>query len=140
MHVVVYERRADVGKADGRAPHFGGEHHRRAGRTQPPATVTSLTAAARANIRRHAFMAETDSSITPIPKSEDARKRVPAESRQTADHAPTTLFTGTPVPIDELMKRQGIGGPQGLAAIADPEWELDVESERFLEAIFAESD
>jgi len=27
-----------------------------------------------------------------------------------------------------------------LAAIADPEWELDVESERFLEAIFAESD
>lgn len=85
-------------------------------------------------------MAETNSSMTPIPKSEDARKRVPAESRQTADHAPTPLFTGTPVPIDELMKRQGIGGPQGLAAIADPEWELDVESERFLEAIFAESD
>jgi len=27
-----------------------------------------------------------------------------------------------------------------VAAIADPEWELDVESERFLEAIFAESD
>jgi hypothetical protein len=31
-------------------------------------------------------------------------------------------------------------GPQRLAAFADPEWELDEESERFLEANFAESD
>jgi hypothetical protein len=84
-------------------------------------------------------MAETDSSIAPIPKSEDARKRVPAERPQTGERAATALFTATPVPIDELMKRQGIGGPQGLAAIVDPEWELDAESERFLEAIFAES-
>jgi len=85
-------------------------------------------------------MAETDSSITPVPESEDAKKRVSAESRQKAEYAPTALFTATPVPIDELMKRQGIGGPQGLATFADPEWELDEESDRFLEAIFAESD
>jgi hypothetical protein len=85
-------------------------------------------------------MAETDSSITPIPKSEDAKTRVSGESRQTAEHAPNTVFTGTPVPIDELMKRQGIGGPQGLAACADPEWEPDGGSERFLEAIFSEND
>lgn len=63
-----------------------------------------------------------------------------AKSRQTAENAPTALCTGAPVPIDELMKQLGIGGPQGLAAFADPEWEFDVESERFLEAIFAESD
>ncbi|MEI6449138.1 MAG: hypothetical protein WCP98_04210 [Actinomycetes bacterium] len=85
-------------------------------------------------------MAETDSSMTAIPEMEDAKKRGSAESRQTADHAPTALFTGTPVPIDELMKRQGIGGPQGLAAFADPDWELDEQSHRFIEAVFAESD
>ena len=50
------------------------------------------------------------------------------------------MFTKFPVPIHELMKRQDISGPQGLAAFADPEWELDEESQRFLEAIFAESD
>jgi hypothetical protein len=85
-------------------------------------------------------MAEIDSSIAPIPKSEVARKHGPAERPQTAGQAATVLFTMAPVPLDELMKQQGIGGPQGLAAFADPEWELDVESERFLEAIFAESD
>ena len=52
----------------------------------------------------------------------------------------TALFTGLPVPIDELMARQAIGSPQGLAAFADPEWEPGEESDRFLEAIFAESD
>jgi hypothetical protein len=57
-----------------------------------------------------------------------------------AGHLPAALFTKFPVPIHALMKRQGIGGPQGLAAFADPEWELDEESRRFLEAIFAESD
>jgi len=44
------------------------------------------------------------------------------------------------VPIDELMNRQGIPGPQGWAAFADQEWELDEQSERFIEAIFADSD
>jgi hypothetical protein len=69
-------------------------------------------------------MAETDSSITPIPKSEDAKTRVSAESRQTAEHAPTKVFTVPTLPIDELMKQQGIRGPQGLAVFADPEWEF----------------
>ena len=57
-----------------------------------------------------------------------------------AGHVPATMFTKFPVPIHELIKRQGISGPQGLAGFADPEWELDEESQRFLEAIFAESD
>ena len=56
-----------------------------------------------------------------------------------AGHVPA-VFTKSPVSIGELMKRQGISGPQGLVAFADPEWELDEESRRFLEAIFAESD
>lgn len=60
--------------------------------------------------------------------------------RSDVEHAPTALFSMAPVPVDDLMKQQGIRGPQGLAAFADPEWESDVESERFLEAIFAESD
>ena len=55
-----------------------------------------------------------------------------------AEQAPAALFTKSPVPISGLMKRQGISGPQGLAAFADPEWELNEESQRFLEAIFAE--
>lgn len=50
------------------------------------------------------------------------------------------MFTKFPVPIHELMKQQGISGPQGLAAFADPEWELNEESRRFLEAIFAENE
>lgn len=84
-------------------------------------------------------MAETDSSSAPIPMSEDARMRFPAERPHTAERAATAPFTATPVPIDALMKRQGISGPQGLATFADPEWEFDDESERFLEAIFTES-
>lgn len=57
-----------------------------------------------------------------------------------AEHVPTALFTRAPVPIGELMKRQDIGGPQALSAVADPEWELDEKSRRFLEVIFAESE
>ena len=57
-----------------------------------------------------------------------------------AGHVPAALFTKSPVRIGELMKRQGLRGPQGLAAFADAEWELDEESRRFLGAIFAESD
>jgi len=63
-----------------------------------------------------------------------------AEIHPVAVYEQTALFTGLPVPIDELMERQAIGSPQGLAAFADPEWELDEESERFLEAIFAKTD
>ena len=63
-----------------------------------------------------------------------------AEIHPVAVYEQTALFTGVPVPIDELMARQAIGSPQGLAAFADPEWEFDEESERFLEAIFAETD
>jgi hypothetical protein len=85
-------------------------------------------------------MAEIGTSITPILKGEGAKKGVSAEARQTAAHAPKALFTESPVPLAELMKQQGVDGPQGLAAFADQEWELGEESERFLEAIFAESD
>ena len=63
-----------------------------------------------------------------------------AEIHPVAVYEQTALFTGLPVPINELMARQAIGSPQGLAAFADPEWEFDEESERFLEAIFAETD
>jgi len=63
-----------------------------------------------------------------------------AEIHPVAVYEQTALFTGLPVPIDELMARQAIGSPQGLAAFADPEWEPGEESDRFLEAIFAESD
>jgi hypothetical protein len=50
------------------------------------------------------------------------------------------LFTGAPVPLCRLMERQGLHSPQGLSAFTDPEWESDDQSERFLEAIFADSD
>jgi hypothetical protein len=43
------------------------------------------------------------------------------ESEQSA------LFTMIPVDEDELLARQGIVGPQGLAALADPEWEDDTD-------------
>ncbi len=49
------------------------------------------------------------------------------------------LFTRRPVPLEQLMESQGIHGPQGLSTFADPEWESDDQSRRFLEAIFAES-
>jgi len=48
----------------------------------------------------------------------------------------TSLFTGEPLPLDELLLGQKVFGPQGLEVLADPEWEDDEESERFLEAIF----
>ena len=92
------------------------------------------------SIGRHAFMTDADNRITSGPKGDGAREHISAKIYPVAAHEQGALFTGLPVPIDELMKRQGINGPQGLAAFADPEWELDQESERFLEAIFAESD
>ena len=92
------------------------------------------------SIGRRAFMTDSDNRITSGPKGDGAREHISAKIYPVAAHEQGALFTGLPVPIDELMKRQGINGPQGLAAFADPEWELDQESERFLEAIFAESD
>lgn len=62
------------------------------------------------------------------------------EIHPVAVYEQTALFTGLPVPITDLMARQSIDSPQGLAAVADPDWELDEESDRFLEAIFAKSD
>lgn len=53
----------------------------------------------------------------------------------------TSLFTREPVPLEELLRRQGVLAPQGLRFVADPEWQDNDESERFLEAIFgAEGD
>jgi len=62
------------------------------------------------------------------------------EIHPVAEYEQTALFTGAPLPLEQLMERQAIRGPQGLAAFADPEWEPDDESERFLEAIFAENE
>lgn len=62
------------------------------------------------------------------------------EIHAVAEYEQTALFTGAPLPLGQLMERQAVHGPQGLAAFADPEWEADDESERFLEAIFAEND
>jgi hypothetical protein len=39
----------------------------------------------------------------------------------------STLFTSQPVPDEDLLASQGIGGPQGLAALADPEWDDDAD-------------
>jgi len=85
-------------------------------------------------------MNDIDHQLMHTAKGDVAGQGISAKARQAAAHAQGPLFTGLPVPIDELMERQGIGGPQGLAALTDPEWELDDKSERFLEAIFAESD
>jgi hypothetical protein len=51
------------------------------------------------------------------------------------EYEQTALFTGEPLPLSELMERQGVRGPQGLAALADPEWEENEESDLFLEAL-----
>lgn len=78
--------------------------------------------------------------IMPSPEGEGAREAISAKIHPVAAHEQGALFTALQVPMDELMKRQGIRGPQGLAALADPEWDLDEKSERFLAAIFTESD
>lgn len=39
----------------------------------------------------------------------------------------STLFTSQPVPDEDLLASQGIGGPQGLAVLADPEWDDDAD-------------
>ena len=57
-----------------------------------------------------------------------------------AEYEQTSLFTGAPVPLETLMQQQHFTSPQGLTAYADPEWEADEQSERFLEFIFADSE
>jgi len=91
-------------------------------------------------IGRYAFMTHADDRITPGTRNEDPREHISARIYPGGAHQHRTLFTELPVPIGELMKGQGIDGPQGLAAFVDPEWELDAESEQFLKAIFAEDD
>ena len=39
----------------------------------------------------------------------------------------STLFTPLPVPDEDLLASQGIDRPQGLAALADPEWDDDAD-------------
>jgi hypothetical protein len=56
------------------------------------------------------------------------------------EHEQTSLFTGAPVPLDKLMSSQHVERPQGLMALADPEWPDDEESDRFLEAILSDGD
>ena len=50
----------------------------------------------------------------------------------------TELFTGTQIPLHDLMEQQGIRNPQGLRAFSDPEWEAGEESDLFLHAVFGE--
>lgn len=85
-------------------------------------------------------MTDADNKIALTPEDERTTEGTSTEIPSVALGGQTVLFTGPPVPMDELMKRQGIDGPQGLAAFVDPEWELDEESERFLDVIFAETD
>jgi len=87
----------------------------------------------------------TDSSnrITLTMNGEHAQNGIALEVvkiHAVAEHEQTALFTGAPLPLDQLMERQAVHGPQRLAAFADSEWQADDESERFLEAIFAEND
>ena len=65
-------------------------------------------------------MTEPNSEITLVPRS--------------------GLFTRRPVPLEQLMESQGIHGLQGFSTFTDPEWESDDQSQRFLEAIFADVD
>lgn len=46
----------------------------------------------------------------------------------------TALFTPEPTPDAELLDQQGIEGPQGLAAIGDPEWNEETD-DVYLEAL-----
>lgn len=39
----------------------------------------------------------------------------------------TTLFTQEQIPDSELLERQAIGGPQGLDALSDPEWDEETD-------------
>lgn len=54
-------------------------------------------------------------------------------------HEQTPLFSEERVPLDELLKLQNIARPQGLAALGDPEWEDDEESDRFLKFVLGRS-
>jgi hypothetical protein len=56
------------------------------------------------------------------------------------EHEQTSLFTHETVTLEELLTRQAVGAPQGLEVLADPEWEDNEESERFLEAILGPSE
>lgn len=50
----------------------------------------------------------------------------------------TSLFTGAPLAVEELIKQQHVRGPQGLTTFVDPEWEDDEESALFLEALLGD--
>lgn len=63
-----------------------------------------------------------------------------AEIHAVPEYEQTSLFTGAPLPLAELMRRQGVRKPQGLAAFADPEWEDDEGSALFLEALLDEAE
>jgi hypothetical protein len=57
------------------------------------------------------------------------------ETHAVPEFEQTELFTGESVPLDELMRQQGVHQPQGLAAFADPEWVDGEESDLFLAAL-----
>lgn len=51
------------------------------------------------------------------------RGAMTVERIEPVDVEQSTLFTIAPVAEDELLARQGIGAPQGLAALSDAEWD-----------------
>jgi hypothetical protein len=52
-----------------------------------------------------------------------------------AEFEQTKLFTGPVVPLGNLIEQQGLRAPQGLLALADPDWAPGDESDKFLEAL-----
>jgi hypothetical protein len=52
-----------------------------------------------------------------------------------AEFEQTELFTGPVVALDDLIAQQGLARPQGLLALADPNWVSGDESDMFLEAL-----
>ena len=50
------------------------------------------------------------------------------------EHVQDPLFSIEPVSVERLRAEQGIHGPQGLAALVDPDWEDDEATRRYLEA------
>jgi hypothetical protein len=58
------------------------------------------------------------------------------EIQPVLDYEQTSFFAVDRLPVDVLAERQGVPQPQGLDSLADPEWEDNEESRRYLDALF----
>src|SRR5690606_17830624 len=52
----------------------------------------------------------------------------------------TQLFTHEPGPINQLLVRRGIAGPQGLDALSSDEWVGDEADEAYIAALFEDDE